>query len=527
MHYSRETDSRIVEQHIPCPCGKSSDAYCTYDDGHGFCFSCYKPFGQKGANLAQEDDGLFTYEYVAHSGISRETMQKYDVLTKVDATGRPVALGFKYANEATQIKDISKGETRATGATFRSQGEISQAGLFGKERFPPGSAKAVTISEGAKDALSVYELLGQKYPSVSIQSSGSARRDCSIDRDYLNSFEKIYICIEDDQPGRKAVKDIAALFDFNKVYHVKLSGFGLKDANDFLRAGKVEDFRRVWWNAQRFMPEGIVSSYSQIENILKNSRRKEGIPYPFPTLQEMTGGMRTGEVTIWKADEGVGKTEIIRTAELALSLATDDPIGIIHLEENKDENVKRLVGRFVGAPCHKPDAGYSDDEVLDQFKKLSKRDDRLHFYSHFGSDDPKAIEDMVRFLVASVGCKWITLDPIQHAVAGLSDKEKTSALDYLATRFELMTLELDFGMHIAAHVNDDGKARDSRMITKAAHTVIHINRDHTNENDNIRNTSHLVIQKNRPWSRTGPAGMVYFDEGTFSLREFKAKEVPV
>lgn len=32
--------STLIETHIPCPMCPSSDAYCIYSDGHGYCFSC-------------------------------------------------------------------------------------------------------------------------------------------------------------------------------------------------------------------------------------------------------------------------------------------------------------------------------------------------------------------------------------------------------------------------------------------------------------------------------------------------------
>jgi hypothetical protein len=42
---------KILEQHIPCPMCSSSDAYCIYSDGHGYCFSCRRR--RKYANIEE------------------------------------------------------------------------------------------------------------------------------------------------------------------------------------------------------------------------------------------------------------------------------------------------------------------------------------------------------------------------------------------------------------------------------------------------------------------------------------------
>lgn len=45
--------STLVERHIPCPMCDSSNAFCTYSDGHGYCFSCHRR--RKYATIANEE----------------------------------------------------------------------------------------------------------------------------------------------------------------------------------------------------------------------------------------------------------------------------------------------------------------------------------------------------------------------------------------------------------------------------------------------------------------------------------------
>src|SRR6266446_8205409 len=90
--------NKIVLQHVPCPKCPSSDAYCEYEDGHGYCFSCtyYKP--------KHEDFDIFTYEYLPWRGITKQTMEFYDVRTKIDGDGKPIELGFRYPSGAYKVR---------------------------------------------------------------------------------------------------------------------------------------------------------------------------------------------------------------------------------------------------------------------------------------------------------------------------------------------------------------------------------------------------------------------------------------
>jgi twinkle protein len=496
-------------------------------EGKGFCFSCNKNqrgrFDTTGVPIINSEDVPitvsrpsvpdtmeYTYQYLPWRGVSKETMQFYNVQTKVDTFGKPVSLGYPYTPENIKVRSLDA-------KSFFSVGDMSNAPLFGQDKFSAGSARAVTLVEGELDALSAYQMLGSKYPVVSVRSASSARNDCTRARDWLNSFEKIYLAFDHDEHGEKATREVAALFDFNKVYHVKLSQF--KDANDYLQNGKEGDFKAIWYNSRRFLPEGIISSQSEFDDIIDHDDVKEGVPYPFPTLHKLTYGIRTSEATLFTALEGIGKTEILRAIEYHLLRYTDSNVGIIHLEEGKGRSLKGLAGYHLRTPAHLPDTGVSKDQIKTALKDLLKRDDRLHVYSHFGSDDPDVILDTVRFLATACNCKYIFLDHISMVVSGLKTDDERKVLDYISTRLATMVEELDFALIFVSHVNDDGLTRGSRNISKTAHTWIHIDRDNQAPTEEERDTSYLTIRKNRFGSRTGPAGRLYFDPSTFIVEE--------
>lgn len=402
---------------------------------------------------------------------------------------------------------------------FWFEGEIGDGlPLFGSDVFSPGEAKIVTITEGYFDALAVHQMFGHKYPAVAVQSSSSAKNEAAKSYEYLNSFDKIYLCFDADKQGQKAADAVARLFDFNKIYLVKLDP-ELNDANGYLQNGKSDQFVKAWWAAKRFLPEGILSSFSDFDEIIDNDQEKPSVPYPFQTLQDLSYGIRTGELVLFTAQEGIGKTEIFRSIEYHLLKTTEDNIGIIHLEESKARTIKGLVGYELESPVHLPEYAIGKDELKKQIRKVSGRDERVHIYSHFGSDDPDIILSTVRFLAGACNCKYIFLDHITMVVTGLQGEDERKALDYISTRLAMMVEELDFTCFLISHVNDDGKTRGSRNIGKVADLRVDLHRDIGAASEEVRNTTYMKVSKNRYAGKTGPAGTLWFNPETFKLTE--------
>jgi len=499
--------SEVTELHKPCPDCGSSDALCTYDDGHSYCFSCLNYTPPQGAMIGLSD--LFSYEYLPYRGITDDTMRFFDVKTKINSEGKPVSMGFKYPNDAYKIRTLDK-------KGFYTQGEIGKAHLYGRDRFAASPRKTITICEGELDALSLYQVL--RSPVVSVKSASTAGTDVAVERSWLNEFERVYLAFDGDEAGRRAAAAVAKHFDPNKVYQVRFPGGGRKDANDYLRHGERDELAQLWYNAKRYLPEQIVSDFTEFEKILHEVPRT-GVNYPWPTLNYMTYGIRTGESVLITAQEGVGKTEVMHAILHNLLTSTSAAVGSIFLEEPKKRLLQAIAGIDLRGPVHLPDSGVSDDQTFEALRRVVQVDDRLHVYSHFGSDDPEVILDTIRFLVSARMCRYILLDHITMVVSGLGGDNERRALDYLSTRLEMMVKELDFALIVVSHVNDDGLTRGSRNISKIADMRIDLSRDIKSADPIVRRTTHLMISKNRFCGRTGPAGTLLFDPETYTLSE--------
>lgn len=517
---STSTNSRVIHKEA-CPLcvaegrDTAGDNLAVYDDGHKHCYAGHGLIaGNKEDFILSEN----TYEYLPWRGISKETMQFYDVKTKIDAEGKPISLGFKYPNDSYKVRLVAKKE-------FYTTGNINEGGLYGQQLFAAGSAKYVTITEGELDALSLFQALrspsGQS-PVVSVHSSSSVVRDITAARAWLNSFDRIYLAFDNDEHGRRAVAQVAKLFDFAKVFHVKFSN--RKDANEYLAAGEAESLRKIWWNSKQYMPEAIKADIADFKTILEE-KRKVGIPYPFKGVTDMTYGIRTGETVLITAQEKVGKTELMHFIEHQILTETDDNVGAIFLEEPAQRHLHALAGIQLKLPVHLPDTNASDDEILGAVSQVVRRDGRLHIYSYFGSDDPAVFLDTIRFLATARGCRYVLIDHISMVVSGNSNnRDERKELDWFSTRIEMLAKELDIAIIIVSHVNDDGQTRGSRYMTKVFDITINATRDLMNVDPIERSTIHLSIPYNRFCSRTGDAGAYTFNEATYSFTQRAAND---
>lgn len=510
---------RFSDVHLPCPCGKSSDAYCVRQDGSGFCFSCSENFNAEDEKTDEVTMQDIRYEVMGHRSIQKKVYDFYGVETKI-VDNEPVEVAFPYGSNSLKIRDLKIKNN------MKTIGEFTKAGLFGQDKFDRGSKEGIVITEGEFDAMAAYDMLRGRFACVSIKSGAqSAVKDLSRRDiwDYVNSFDKIYICFDNDDPGRTAVQGLQGIFDFRKTYHVQLSRH--KDANDYTVHREHDDFEQAVLKSKRFAPDNIISSFSDIERALEEAQEEMIAEYPFPELQDKTFGLHEGEVIVVKAPEGVGKTEFFRALEHHVLKTTNHPIALFHLEELNSTTIKAISGYELHKPATLPEniSGLSKKDVLEGYRKaVENNEERIHIHSSFDVEDEDAFYGSMRFVVGAAGCKLVFFDHITWLATGQNeDEDERKKLDRISQRLKLMAKELKFCLVMVSHVNDDGKTRGSRNISKVANTVLSLNRDLLSGSNEIT----FMLEKVRLGGRTGPAGSSFFYEDTGRLEAFEREPV--
>ncbi len=455
------------------------------------------------------DKGTITEGYTSIRGIPTAVLEKFKIKVGFDTDGNEVYHKYSYPHK-DKFRYLPKDFSRNSG--------FSNDRLFGSDLFNPGSSKTVTIVEGELDAAAAFHMLGSRHPVVSLPNASLSTKLIKNEFDYLDSFEQIIVCTDNDDAGRAVADKIAMSFP-NKTYFVELSGE--KDACDFFMAGKAKDFTGSWGNRQKHTPSGVYNTSKQFKNILENDEVNSYIETPISHLNDLIKGIMTGHLIVLTGEEGRGKTEVMRMLEhTILSEHKGTPIACLHMEESKKTFLLSLLSYVLKVNLRDPDHIVPEDTVnkaLDDFLD----DENLYLFEMGSEDDPMSLLEKIRYFATVCGCKYVFIDPIQQLsyTRDEGDQNEERTLSKLSTKLEKLATELDIGIVITAHVNDDGQTRSSRMIGKSASVRIDLHRDHMATDNEERNTTKLAVSKNRPLGQTGYAGSLLFDPSSFTLKE--------
>jgi twinkle protein len=400
-----------------------------------------------------------------------------------------------------------------------------QHDLFGQHLFPAGCAKSITITEGEYDAMSAYEMMGSRWPVVSVlNGTGSAMQDIKRNYEYLNSFEHIVLSFDADEAGNAVVKPIAGLFPAGKVRIVRHQKH--KDANDYKVAGDGATYTKEWWDAPKYTPDGLKIGTDIWDEIINRPSHYQ-VDYPFKGLNRLTYGLRLSEMVVLTAETGIGKTSVLKEIEYALLQNPELKekgygVGFIHLEEPNYDTALGLMSIHNSKPYHLPDTERTVDELRDAYNAVINSE-RVVIWDHFGSNSVEAVLDKIRHM-AALGCKYIVLDHLSIVVSDQSGDERKQ-LDEIATKAKTLCMELNLALICVIHQNRQGQIRGTAGVEQLANIVIKMYRNNTDMDEWRRNVTKLVVEKNRFSGRTGPACWLWWNDMTNRLVELTPEEI--
>ena len=495
--------NKEIKTHQPCPCGESSDAYSYYED-HEWCFKCNKgKYYEKPGNMLVSAKKLERIKGSNFRGIKETVAEMYGI----ESYGKDGDVLYRVYTGATEESGVKV--RRVRDKQFYIEGKVDHLG--GTWMFNPGCAHYITVVEGREDAAAAFQMLNTGktlYPVVWFESASIPRKDREKIYNYLSSFETVKLCLDNDKAGRELRDQLAVMLP-NKIKEVKLSKY--KDANDYLMNDDEQQFKNSWANAKILTPANIYHTEDDIKDILADVNNERVVPTRFEELNKAIRGLPLNHVTLITAEEGKGKTEVLRAMEYDL-LKAGETIAILHHEETKAKSVR-------GIACYQLGENVRDSEDLDRitaaYGELTGFD-RCYIFELKGDPDVDTIIDQVNYLVHVCGVTYICVDPINQFDPS-EDMTKVEFLDTLSKKLEKYCAHNPVGLVWTAHVNDEGKTRDSRMISKACSIRIDIDRDHMNPDPDVRNVLSIRVSKNRPFSTTGPAGGAFFDIDSYTV----------
>ena len=545
----------FVKFHQPCnECG-SSDAASVNDDGSAWCFSCNKHFKNYSTTEVHQPDTITDFEVYQRNSKMEQSLTRPSSFNATfnELTDRKISLATakKYGVKSTVTNgkidrhyypyynghELAGTKIRKQNKDFAWTGSPKEVGLFGENIFKAGG-KFLTLTEGECDAMAAYELMGSKWPVVSIRSGAAgAVNDVKNSLEYLESFENIIINMDNDKHGKEAALQIAKLLTPKKAKIMTLP-VDYKDANDMLRQGRHSAYVSSFWEAKVYTPSGVLNLSDQFEAYQKlRSEKKTAIPYPWSGLNKKLEGMRAGELVTLTGGTGLGKSSVTREIEHWLINNTEDNVGVVALEENWSRTAEGIMAVEANAKLHLDSvkATFTDEQLDNCFKKvfMGENDGRVWIHAHHGVNNLEDIFSKLRYMIIGLDCKWIVVDHLHMLVLSTLENDERKAIDQIMHRLRTMVEETGCGMILVSHLrrvegnrgHENGietglsHLRGSQSIAQLSDCVIALERNQQSEDEIEASTTKVRVLKSRYTGDVGVASHLLYDSKTGRLRE--------
>ena len=537
----------FIKHKLPCPNCGGSDPVSVNEDNSAWCFSCETRFNNYEKvcdsphekptdikvyrnNLMNTSEGEFIP--LKDRGITVDTAKKYGVKAVLNYKGEIIKHLYPYYVN----NEIAGYKIREQNKMFSWKGTSQGTGLFGEQLFKAGG-KYVTLVEGECDAMAAYELLGSKWPVVSIKSGAAgAVKDVKHSIEFLEKFDSVVINFDNDAAGKSATKKVARLLTPGKAKILPLPE-EFKDANEMLQKGNHHSYVAAWWNSKTYTPSGVVNAKDLKEKYF-NREKMESVPYPWEGLNKKLYGLRAGELVTLTGGTGLGKSSITRELEHWLINTTSDNVGIVALEEHDLRTLDCLMSIEANDRLYIDHIRekYSKEFLDDLYTKIYDNG-RVWIHAHFGSSNIDEIFSKIRFMIIGCDCKWIIVDHLHMLVSSITEGDERRTIDSIMTRLRSIVEETGVGMILVSHLrrvegnrgHENGvtvglnNLRGSQSIAQLSDCVIALERNQQADDTLESQTTHLRVLKSRYTGDVGMATHLLYTHNTGRLSEIESE----
>jgi len=493
-----QIESTAIKTHQPCQSCGSSDALSIYDDGHTYCFSCEETLRE-----VNEVENIDDYRPTKPDTPWSERRISKAVSDFYGVTVSDIAVMFPY-HTPDGMRAAEK--TRRVGKIFSTNGDFKNCTLFGTHTLSKSlgtKSSTLIVTEGEADALAAFQMANSIQPSateiskrsnaivhaLSLKSGqASAERDFKNNLELLESFDRVFICFDNEPKAQEQAERCAKLLKPGKAFIVELEH---KDACTYSSRSMEREFLGHLKNATCYTPSGIRNAASDFDG-LWSEQNLRSIDFPFPALQNKTLGVRSREIVTWAAGTGVGKSSLLRELQHHYLKETDVSIGIIALEESVDRTRRGILAVEASDRLHLNEVfeKYSKEQIKEYFD-TTLGTGRVFIYDHFGSLEMEDLINRVRYMVVGLDCKVIFIDHLSILVSGLDINDERKAIDRTMTLLRQLTEETGCAIHLVTHLRrlgsdrsheegmevNLGHLRGSHGIAQISDTVVSMERD--------------------------------------------------
>lgn len=531
--YTRQKKSRVVFDE-PCPqCrerGRDSkgDHLMVFSDGSKHCNRCgYHVAKDRHISTTDDEPEQSTMDYhqlssadIPDRKIKKSVVERYGVKVGMSPeNGEPMF----HAYPVTKDGVVTGWKQRLLPKTFRSEGDTKgKVELFGQSLFKSGGKKLL-ITGGELDAMAAYQMLYEKYPNfepaVVSLPKGENISAVGDNLKFIEMFQEVLIATDMDDTGRKCAAHLCDLIGPK----AKIVSFSEKDASDMLKAGKQQEFINAFFQAKHHAPEGFVT----VDDVFDEATAlpQWGRSWPWPSLTKLTYGRRDGEGIYFGAGVKIGKSEAVNQIAHHITQVEHGKIALFKLEEKPSMTVRKMAGKIMRKPFHKPDGDFTQEELIEGVNRVRGG---VVLYDSYGSTSWDKLKSAIRHAVLVEGCKDIVIDPLTRLTIGMDSAEANTELERISDELSSMAKDLGFFYMIFCHLKAPtsgpphergGKVLSSqftgsRAMMRSCYYMVGIERNKDPElPEEERNMSTFVLLEDRAFGNNG-VFQVFYDTNT-------------
>ncbi|MND76375.1 DNA primase [compost metagenome] len=561
MVYGEDTDGRHKGAHCFGGC-------C---NGKGFTIPSEEWLEEHGVNEEEQEYELVGAEFNAviheklkeitskdskgYRGIRKDTTAAFGVLHEFDTQTGEVSSQYYPATMAAENDHgftLTGYKRRIHPKDFsKPLGETGQdCHMFGQFKFLRERGKFVLIVGGEVDQLSAFQMLkdsndrynaknNTQYSPIPVVSptigESGAHKQVVKQYEWFNRFEKVVICMDNDEAGRKAAEKLAKALPKGKAYIMEMT---LKDPNEYLKANKESLFISQFHKAVPYTPSGIVGSGSLMQ-LMKKAAVTPKIPLP-PYMHRvqkmMAGGIPLKTITNLGSASGTGKSTHVDECVYHWIFNSPHKPGVLSLESDCAQYGNKMLSRHMGTKIDlmtdsEKIAFFESEEAEKAAQELFFKEDGSHRW-HLIEERDGSIEDIkekIMELIVACECRVIIIDPLQDILDGMSNEEQAVFMKWLKGMVKSHDVAFILINHVrksagGSKANSAGAElfeedfQGSSAIFKSAACNLLFTRNKEAECDIERNITHMKMTKCRWTGNTSPnAGKYYYDNQTHTV----------
>jgi twinkle protein len=349
---------------------------------------------------------------------------------------------------------------------------------------------------------------------VSLPSgAGNAKASKVIEEnlEWLKNFDEIVLFMDADEEGREATKAFADLLPGKCLVAQYPDGY--KDANALLVDKREADIKTAYWNAVTADVDNDLMDFGDFTLESLKEEPKVGHPLPFPGMQDAMRGFRKGEVTLFAAGTGIGKSTLTREIGYHLAHVTGLRVCNVYMEEQHQTSWKGYYALHNKIPLVEIEE--NPDLITEEgYQEASKLfGNNLVIAKNSVEWEHGKLLSKLESLAKSKKCDFIILDHISIAIAGMETDNEARAIEEFMKHLYKLANRTNVGILTVVHLRKAENDKDwseglvpkknhlkgSSALGQYSHNIFVASRDETDEDE--RYITYLWQLKCRSYSK--------------------------